>query len=105
MLLQHPPEGEGVNSPNDWTSVLRCASSAVTKFERGAALEGRSVRLAHLLQDDGQRAEPGKRGLQQIGAHEGGEPEPVGAVIVCQQEAEQDKGAGEGKNHTFYGHD
>jgi hypothetical protein len=50
---------------------------------------------AKLFQDDRQRAEPGERGLEQIGPDEGRQPQPVRAVQLGQRQTHQDHAAGE----------
>ena len=48
---------------------------------------------AQFPQDHFQRAKIRKRRLQQVEPHERGEPEPIGAVIVGEREADEDEGA------------
>ncbi len=66
--------------------------------------EGVSGFTSELLEDDGQRAEPGEGGLEEVEAHEGGEPEPIGIDGIGQAEGEQNDGAGKGKYDAFDGH-
>ena len=40
--------------------------------------------------------------MEQVKAHKGGEPKPKRAVIVRQQEADEDKAAGESANDHFH---
>ena len=49
----------------------------------------------NFFQHDFQRAEIGERRLQQVKAHKRREPEPVRAVVMREQQAGEDKRAGE----------
>ena len=56
------------------------------------------------LEDHGQRAEFGKRGLEQIESYKGGQPQPVHGVKLGQGQARQDYQAGKGKYDTVNAH-
>ena len=49
-----------------------------------------------------ERTEVGEGGLDEVEADEGGEPEPKWAVIMSQQEAEENKATGESANNHFH---
>ena len=66
--------------------------------ERGAGL------TSELLEDDGQRAKPSEGGLEEVEAHECGEPKPIGTKPVGQAEGEQNKKTGKGQYDAFDGH-
>ncbi len=55
-----------------------------------------------LSQDDLQWTEPGKRGLQEVESNKRGKPQPIGTMIMCQYEAEEDKGPGEPADNHFH---
>ena len=57
-----------------------------------------------LLQDDGQRAESGEAGLQQVGAHKYGQPHPVRMDVMGQGNTGQDNGTGKGHNNAINTH-
>jgi hypothetical protein len=59
---------------------------------------------AAFLQDDFQRAEVCERGLQQVEPDKGGEPEPVWAVVVREDEAQEDEGASKPANDQVHFH-
>ena len=59
---------------------------------------------AHFLQHHFQRAEIRERRLQQVEAHERGEPEPVRAVIMREQQAGQNEHAGEPADDEMHFH-
>jgi hypothetical protein len=48
-----------------------------------------------LFQHNFQRTEIGERRLQQVEADKRGEPKPIRAVVIRQQQADEDEGAGE----------
>jgi hypothetical protein len=56
------------------------------------------------LQDDLKRAKVRERRLQQVETDERGEPEPIGAVIVREHEAHEDKRAGEAPDDHVHFH-
>ena len=76
----------------------------------GAAAGGRSLGDAQLDEDGLQRAELAEAALEQVGADEGGEPEPghlrqVGlAVGVGEAQRGEDEGAGEDADVLVDGH-
>ena len=59
---------------------------------------------AELFQHHFQRAEIRERRLQQVEAYERGEPEPVRVVVMRQQQAGEDKRAGEPANEHVHFH-
>src|ERR1035441_8957286 len=59
---------------------------------------------AELFQHHFQRAEICERRLQQVEAHERGEPEPVGAVVMREQQAGEDEYAGEPSDDHVHFH-
>jgi hypothetical protein len=64
---------------------------------------GRSVLSdADLPQDDLQGTKAGEGRLQEIEPDKGGEPEPVGAVKMSQQKAEEDERAGKPTDERFH---
>ncbi len=74
-----------------------------------AAADGR-LGDAKLDEDGLQRAEPGEAALEQVGADEGGEPQPgrlrqVGlGAEMSQRQRDQDEGAGEDADVLVDGH-
>ena len=64
----------------------------------------RAARPAHtqFAQDDFQRAKTGEGGLEQIESDESGKPKPIGAVIVSQHKADENKSPGESANDHFH---
>jgi hypothetical protein len=59
---------------------------------------------SELAQDNFQRAEARKRGLQQIEPYKGREPEPIRAVVASQEKTGQDASAGKAANDHFHFH-
>ncbi len=70
-----------------------------------SGLESGSAAFSHLLENGRQGAEAREGRLQQVEADEGGEPHPVGVVVMGERQADQNNGAGEGHNDTVYIHD
>ena len=68
-------------------------------FFRPAAVTGPH---AHSLQDDFQRAEPRKRGLEQVKTDKRREPQPIRAVIMGQQQADEYETPRESANNHFH---
>ena len=57
---------------------------------------------SHLLQDHLQWAEVGERRLQEVEPDKGGEPQPIEAVEVSQQKADQDEHARKSPEDHFH---
>src|SRR6516162_7464053 len=59
---------------------------------------------AGLFKNEFQRTKAGERGLEEVKADKGGEPEPVTAVIISQQRTGEDERAGEPADEHVHFH-
>ena len=86
-----------------------CARRRAAQRPLVGAPYGRSGPRAEPAQDRHQRAEPGEAALQQVGAHERGEPQPVRAVeerarLRAEGEGHEHERSGEDADQAFDGH-